>query len=115
MRIPSPIVAPARQRATYALSDFGACTWYLLPADTRPAAAGTRDVHAFGARPIFRCRLDGRYASGLSLSAVCGNGYAAVHLLARSHVDTVSRLLVRDAQNDAAHRVHTFEEGIAWQ
>ncbi|WP_423372088.1 hypothetical protein [Burkholderia sp. LMG 32019] len=100
MRIPSSTAALARQPFAYALSDFDAGSWYLLPVD---------------ARTIFRCRLTGRYATGLSLSAVCGNGYAAVHQLAESHVDTVSRLLARDAQNDAEHRVHAFDDGIDWQ
>ncbi|WP_241300195.1 hypothetical protein [Burkholderia stabilis] len=115
MRIPSSTAALARRTPAYALSDFGACTWYLLPIDTRQAASGAGQARASDARPIFRCRLTGRYAHGLSLNTVCGNGYANVHQLAESHVDAVSRLIVRDAQNDAEHRVHTFDDGIDWQ
>ncbi|MBR8401208.1 hypothetical protein KDW65_31760 [Burkholderia cenocepacia] len=100
MRTPFSTVDLARQPFAYAPSDFGASNWYLLPVD---------------ARTIFRCRLTGRYATELSLNAVCGNGYAAVHQLAESHVDTISRLLVRDAQNDAKHRIHAFDDGIDWQ
>ncbi|QVN22970.1 hypothetical protein [Burkholderia pyrrocinia] len=115
MRIPSPTAALARRPTAYALSDLGACTWYLLPIDSRQAAADAGHAHAFDSHPIFRCRLVGRYAAGLSLNAVCGNGYATVHQLAESHVDAVSRLRVRDALNDAEHRVHTFDDGIDWQ
>ncbi|MBN3826177.1 hypothetical protein G3O00_21465 [Burkholderia sp. Ac-20384] len=115
MRIASSTATPALQPSAYALSDVGACTWCLLPPDTSPAVSGAGHAHAFDAHPIFRCRLTGRYTSGLSLNVVCGNGYATVHQLAQSHVDTVSRLLVRDEQNDAGHRVHAFDDGIAWQ
>ncbi|WP_129517427.1 hypothetical protein [Burkholderia stabilis] len=115
MRLPSPTAALARRPSAYALSDLGACTWFLLPIDSRSAVSAAGTAPAFDARPILRCRLTGRYAPGLSLNAVCSNGYAAVHQLAESHVDTASRLLVRDAQNDAEHRVHALDDGIDWQ
>ncbi|VWB46019.1 hypothetical protein BLA6860_02085 [Burkholderia lata] len=115
MRISFSAATLARQPSTYALSDVGACSWCLLPSDMPPPASRTGHAHAFDARPIFRCRLIGRYTAGLSLSAVCGNGYAAVHQQAESHVDTVSRLLVRDAHGDAGHRVHAVNDGIDWQ
>ncbi|MDR8726775.1 hypothetical protein [Burkholderia pseudomultivorans] len=112
MRNPALPVAPASHARAYALSGLGACAWCLVPVDVRQAASV---ADGFGARPMFRCRLTARYASGLSLSVVCGNGYAAVRQCAASHVDAVSRLLVRDADNDTEHRVHAFDEGIGWQ
>ncbi|WP_175952350.1 hypothetical protein [Burkholderia sp. BCC0405] len=115
MRIASSTATLARQPSAYALPDFGACTWCLLPPDTPPAASGAGHARAFGARPIFRCRLTGRYSPGQSLNAVCGNSYAGVCQQAESHVDRVSRLVVRDARSDAEPRVHAFDDGIDWQ
>lgn len=115
MRISSSAATLARQPSTYALSDVGACTWCLLPSDMPTPASPTGHAHAFDARPIFRCRLTGRYTAGLSLNAVCGTGYAAVHQQAESHVDRVSRLHVRNARNDAEPRVRAFDDGIDWQ
>jgi hypothetical protein len=110
MRIASSIPTLALQPSAYALSDVGACTWCLLP-----AASGAGHAHAYDANLIFRCRLTGRYTSGPSLNAVCGNGYATVHQHAESHVDMVSHGLAGDAWNDAAHRVHAVNDGIDWQ
>jgi hypothetical protein len=110
MRIASSTPTLALQPSAYALSDVGARTWSLLP-----AASGTGHVHAFDANLIFRCRLTGRYTPGLSLNAVCSNGYATVHQHAESHVDMVSHGLAGDAWNDAAHRVHAVNDGIDWQ
>ncbi|WP_107312126.1 hypothetical protein [Burkholderia metallica] len=112
MRTLSPTAAHARRPFAYAPSDFSACAWHLLPLDARQAAADADHAHAFDAHPIFRCRLTGRYAAGLSMNAVCGNGYAAVHQLAESHVTAVSRLPVRDARNDAGRGVRAFHDGI---
>ncbi|WP_059600644.1 hypothetical protein [Burkholderia pseudomultivorans] len=113
MRNPALPVAPALHARAYALpGGLGARGWCLVPGDLRQAAS---IAGSFGARPMFRCRLTARYAPGLSLNVVCGNGYATVRQCAASHVDAVSRLLVRDADNDTEHRVHACDEGIGWQ